>query len=222
MTSLCLASLIFYVLWHFGTKQTHCVYTSSSFVCPHTLHCDPHVRSKSKAALPSINGFIHEESYTLGQLYICVFWPVFNFSLNVTRLSWGQSFDGTRTKGTNETVALLEPAEYDCFCGLCVQGVGWGYHIMQALELVGRFIVWGWVGSTVDDVHTLWSVVWIQSNAEWMGSDVPKGFAIVCPLFIVHLMVPLMVDMCRNSVGRFKCWNSNVIFMWDKRTHEWN
>lgn len=106
----------------------------------------------------------------------------------------------------------------DCVC----RGWGWGYHIMQALGLVGRFIVWGWVWSTVDDVHTLWSVVWIQSNAEWMGSDMPKGFAIVCPLFIVYLMVPLMVDMCRNSVGGWKCWNSNVIFMWDKRTHKWN
>lgn len=39
---------------------------------------------------------------------------------------------------------------------------------MQALELVGRFIM----RSTVADVHTVWSFV-------RMGSDVLNGFAIV-------------------------------------------
>lgn len=181
---------ISYLLCRCGTKQTSCVCNSSSFVCLHThahthkvtrIQCDPHVdRSKSKAALPSINRLIHGKSYTLAQLYVCVSWPVFNFDQTVPG-----SVLLMRLKGTNETLALLVPVEYDCFCWLRVQGVGRGYHIMRALELVGRFIV----GSTVDDVHTVWSFV-------WMGSDVLNGFTIVCPLFIVRFMVFFSLDEC--------------------------
>lgn len=64
-----------------------CVHYFLFCVSTHTqshthIHCDPHVdRSKSKAALASINRLIHEISYTLVQLYVCVSWPVFNFPL---------------------------------------------------------------------------------------------------------------------------------------------
>lgn len=77
----------------------------------------------------------------------------------------------------------------------------------------------------MDDVHTVRLVVRVHSHGECMGSDAVNGFTIVRPLFIVHVMVPIIpsvwvrVCVCRYSVGRRKYWN-NKRYIWARSEDE--
>lgn len=112
-------------------------------------------------------------------------WPdcpwVSPFDVTVTMRHWGDSFTGGSWMW--------------CLCGWWVQRVVEGHHIMQALELVCRSIVWR---QTVG-VHT--SMDYCLNTQLWRMKGV--GFAIVWPQFIVHLLEPIIlsVSVCVGTVS---------------------
>lgn len=118
-------------------------------------------------------------------LTLPLMWPdcpwVNPFDVTVTMRHWGDSFTGGSWMW--------------CLCGWWVQSVVEGYHIMQALELVCRSIVWR---QTVG-VHT--SMDYCLNTQLWRTKGV--GFAIVWPQFIVHLLEPIIlsVSVCVGTVS---------------------
>ena len=153
---------------------------------------------------PALNQWtIHEKSSALTQLHVCATWPVLSVRLNVTRLSLGQAFWYGSFKGTSECLTRLEPLEYDCLCWWCVRGARRRDRVMLVLELVGRLIVWVRAGCTqYGPVYEC--RVTVKGQAQ-------TGFTVLCPLFIVQLMVPIILSgwiLVGTVLGDGKYWNS--------------
>lgn len=171
------------ILCVFSVQTVTCAIAPLPYTHTHT-HSDPHVdRSKSKAALASINTLNYEKTHTLAHLFVCVSWPVFNSSLNLTCFNLRRD----SCKETNKIHWLYWRQLNMIFVSTVRAGVG-ARVSSRASAWTGRQIhcVMAEGEHSRCCAHSIWLVVWIHGHGERMGSDVLNGFTIVCPPFIVH------------------------------------
>lgn len=113
----------------------------------------------------SVHLFTRKHTLRHNYMSVCVSWPVFNSSLNVTSLSLDQSFHVTHTKTPMRLWFYWRQLNMMFVLMVRAHWVGRGessYRLMKANSL------WeGRVGNAVDNTHTLWLVVSIVKLNRW-------------------------------------------------------